>query len=289
MAEPRHRMSPPTAAVLLLTALLGAGTAASAQQPLSLAELLDRGARVVSGEALRSMMVGKAVLIEELATGERFEAIFFPSGERILRPVTRAGAGRALRERGLNSVARYTIDDDRLRFTAGDQRYEFQVFILGDSTFGYRLRDGEEEAGWRLAARDMDRPDQLTTADLAERGIEPIDGPALRRLIAGRTLTMLQRSTGDIYEVEFGVDGHSTVRDRTGTALADRSYTVFQNQLVMEIEGRAAYVTVYPTPEGYLAARSIDHGLVDFELLRRERTPELPDAERHRSAEAPRQ
>lgn len=260
----------PIPRALLLALLATTPFAAGAQAPMTLSELLDRGATIVRGEALRSIMEGKAVLIEELDSGERFEAIFLSSGVRILRPVARTGAQRALRERGLASVASYAIVDDRLRFRAGDERYEFQVFMLDDAMYGYRLRGGEEEAGWRFAPRPMAPPQFRTTAELAERGIEPLAGPALRRLVAGRTLTMLQRSTGDLYEVEFRADGQSVVRDGTGLELEDRHYSIFQNQLVMEIEGRAAYVTVYPTPEGFLAARSIDDGRVDWELLKRE-------------------
>lgn len=140
----------------------------------------------------------------------------------------------------------------------------------GDATFGYRLRNGKTAAAWRITTRDGSEVEFATTRELAEHGITPITGPELRQLIEGHRLTMLKRSDGELYEIEFGPDGQSRLWDSTGKHLGERHYSVFQNQLVMEIEDRASYVSVFHTPLGFLAARSIDDGAVDWELLSRE-------------------
>ena len=264
--------------LLLLPAwlALGAGVwsspalAAGSKAP-SLQGLRERRVDPVSGDELRELLIGQAVLIEELASGERFEAIFLDSGVRIFRPVKRESAGRALRQRGLSSVAAYRLEQDRVHIEAGERRYDFQLFRIGETLYGYRIEEGREAAGWLVTEREAQAPRYQTTRELAEDRIEPLDGAALRQLITGRTLTLLERSSGALLRVAFGTDGTRTLRDGLGRSAGDDDhYTVFQNQLVTEVDGRPAYISIYSTPEGFLAASSTDEGRVEWELLRRE-------------------
>lgn len=257
-----------SAVMLLLPAL----TYAQQTKAPSLEALRERRVEPVRGASLREMIIGQTVSIQDVATGERFEAIFLDTGIRIFRPLERRGAGRTLAERGLSSVAHYEVLEDRVRFRAAQQRYDFQMFRIGETLYGYRVEDGAEVAGWLVTAREQRKvPRYETTTALVADGIEPLGGAALRALLAGRTLTLLQRSTGAVVQVTFAQDGTRSLRDGQGRTLGEAEhYSVFQNQLVTQIEGRPAYVTIYSTSEGFLAARSIDGGRVDWELLRRE-------------------
>ncbi len=235
----------------------------------SVSDFQRRGLQPVSGPALSRMIVGHALLWEELTSRQRFEAIFLPSGMRLLRPRGEVAAGVAtLRAQHLSTVSRYTVSDDRVSTTFEGEETEFQIYQVGDATYAHRLRDGDE-VRWRLIPRGR-AGDVILVADLMARGYQPVPGRRLRDLVAGRTLTLLQRSSGTLTVVTFRIDGTSSVRGADGTLEDDVRYSIFQNQLVTTIDERPVYITVYDTPRGFLGALNTDSGVVDWEIVYRE-------------------
>lgn len=254
----------------MATVLLMCAVAADAA-PQSARRFQSRGFEPLAGEALRELIVGRSLLVEELSTHQRFEAMFLPSGVRLLRPRGELVAGIAtLRAQDLTGVAQYSLETDRVTTTLeGAQQLQFQIYRVGDATYAHRLRDGDE-VRWRVLPREVAKADLLLATELIEQGIEPLPGPRLRQLVTGRALTLLQRSTGELIQVRFALDGTSSTLNADGTASTPVRYSVFRNQLVTTIDERPVYVTVYETTNGFLGALNTDRGIVDWEIVYRE-------------------
>ncbi|MEM9385640.1 MAG: hypothetical protein AAGA68_11310 [Pseudomonadota bacterium] len=264
-----RRIAGPWRRISLLALLLSLALPALAA-PHSVSQFQRRGFEPLAGEALAELVVGNALLWEELTSRQRFDSVFLPSGVRLLRPRGAIRAGVAtLREQHIATTARYKVHHDRVSTTFEDERFDFQIYQVGKATYAHRLRDGDE-VRWRLIPRDRGALPLILTTDLDARGIKPVSGRRLRDLVAGHKLTLLQRSTGTLTEMTFNTDGTSSVLDPEGKRTNGVRYSIFQDQLVTTIDERPVYVTIYNTAQGFLGALNTDRGVVDWEIVYRE-------------------
>jgi hypothetical protein len=116
----------------------------------------------------------------------------------------------------------------------------------------------------------------LTEAVLAERGIAYLDGPALRSLVVGRTLTIRNRGTGEFFEARYGTDGKRHIRSHseetgsggTGAPTAPvASYVIHDARITTSYHGKIFEVRVYLVDGKYLAGLTTDQGSLNWEIV----------------------
>jgi hypothetical protein len=258
--------------LLALATLVPAATLAqeTAQTP---SELEAQGVAPLDSEALRDLLVGKQIRIRSLETGEFYEAAFLASGVRVLRGKGLGDEDPQLKPRRGDgppmSAARYAISGDRLITEFDGMSFGAQIYLLEGRYLVHRLADGDV-FNYALSTRPGNRNERLTVVSLDARGIEPLGKRALRDLVVGNRLTILQRSTGDYYEVTFGDDNTRTIHNLQTGEDSTAEYGIYGDRLFTSIDGDVFFISVYRLGDAYVAARDDQGGVVDWEIVRAE-------------------
>ena len=118
-----------------------------------------------------------------------------------------------------------------------------------------------------------EEPAIFTEAVLAERGIEYLDDATLRELIVGKTLKVRNVVSGEFFEARYGSDGRRSIqklseeRSVEGTTALSAPYVIHDAQVTTSYHGKVFEVRVYNLDGKYLAARSVDQGAVNWEIV----------------------
>jgi Protein of unknown function (DUF3604) len=118
----------------------------SAPAGLTVAELTQKGAKVLNDAELKALIVGKAFWVRNNVTGEQFSENFTTEGKTtVFRVGTRAelpsGFGAVVRDGYQGATVPYEIDDGRLVTYVAQDPYAVAVYKLGDAYYGARSNE----------------------------------------------------------------------------------------------------------------------------------------------------
>ena len=121
----------------------------------------------------------------------------------------------------------------------------------------------------------------VTVAELKQRGAEALDDSQLTQLIVGKTLTIRNTVTGQLYKISYGKEGRrlilsvdgkqpepGEVFDATGAAAlgSPAPYEIHGGEIITTLGETPFAVTVYKLGDKYLGARSNEFGYANYEL-----------------------
>jgi hypothetical protein len=122
--------------------------------PLTESELAAQGVEALDDAALRTLIVGRTLVVRNRATGERYEARYGADGRRLLRNITpgilRQSAFEAFHG-GPPPVASapYVVHDARITTSFDGQVFEVRVYNVGGTYLGARTAD-QGAVNWEL-------------------------------------------------------------------------------------------------------------------------------------------
>jgi hypothetical protein len=132
----------------------------------------------------------------------------------------------------------------------------------------------------------------LTVTALAERGVQPLDNVNLEELIVGKSLVIRNRSTGEYYEAAYGTDGMRRLKNITARRLGIEAFESFHGgppppeavpykirdgKIITTFDGRSFEARVYEVDGRYVAARSTEGGIVNWEVVEAQAPGAVPD------------
>ena len=119
----------------------------------------------------------------------------------------------------------------------------------------------------------------LTVADLTQRRATPLNDEQLHQLIVGKTVNVRNTTTGQRFEITYGVDGRRLISSVNGRIpdpeqMGDMfhpdalgaQYDIGDGRIVTMIEGTPFEVTVYRIGDKLFAARSNEFGYANYEV-----------------------
>lgn len=125
-------------------------------------------------------------------------------------------------------------------------------------------------------ARKAGKPG-VTVAALASEGWKALDERQLEKLVVGNTIRVLNRVTGERFDIFYGSGGRRLVSTVEGEVLdpaeiaellhgAEAGYEIRDGRLLTQIAGTPFEVTVYQRGDRYLAARSNEFGYANYDI-----------------------
>jgi hypothetical protein len=121
----------------------------------------------------------------------------------------------------------------------------------------------------------------VTVAELKQKGAEALDDAQLTQLIVGKTLTIRNTVTGQVYKISYGKEGRrlilsvdgkppqpGEVFDVTGAGAVGSAaqYEISGGQVITTLGEAPFAATVYKLGDKYFAARSAEFGYANYEL-----------------------
>lgn len=270
----------------LVLAFLVPATGA-AEEALTIGMLKKNNVQPLDDAALRSLIVGKILVIRNRQTGKLYEAIFYENGQRLLLGLfdqsMRQTATHSFRAGSVaQGIAPYKIRDGKLISTFAGEDFFVQIYKWQDK---YVAADVGENGtvDWEILDRANRRPNIkiITIAALQEDGYRPLDDKALADLIVGKTLIIANRGTGERFEATYSTDGKRTLRDitekrlnymaftslRGGTAPEGSApYKIKDGNIVTTLNGKEFNAQVYKVDDNYYAAGGGEGGMVNWEI-----------------------
>lgn len=122
----------------------------------------------------------------------------------------------------------------------------------------------------------------LTVADLQAQGVTALGNAELQTLIVGNIIAVRHRGTGQEFRATYHDDGWRTVQnlseEETAAAIAGAfhggpaydvlaRYEILGDRLVTSFGNKTFEVAVFPFEESFVAARSDDGGVVNWDLI----------------------
>ncbi|MEO0974597.1 MAG: hypothetical protein AAFX85_16020, partial [Pseudomonadota bacterium] len=203
--------------------------------------------------------------LKDLTSQVFYEASFFDSGIQVIRDQATRGVVAPADTR-IPRSARYEIQGDTLVTRFADEQHVFQFYRTDEKTYAHRLADGEA-VNWRIIIPPPRKRSTISLVDLDARGIAPMSSENIEALLIGKRVTLLQRSTGERFELSFDEKGISTLHHDGDHPDETAPFTLFQDRLVTVVDGQTFFIAIYHLGEAYLAARYADGGAADWELL----------------------
>lgn len=122
----------------------------------------------------------------------------------------------------------------------------------------------------------------ITVDELTGRGLDPLDDAGLKALAVGKTLTIRNRVTGELYEATYGADGRRSLRNLSeaqvrlagmqavhggpaGDGIAP--YEIRDGRVMTTFGGQTFEAIVFNVDGKYLAARSDEGGHLNYEIV----------------------
>jgi len=121
----------------------------------------------------------------------------------------------------------------------------------------------------------------VTVAELQAQGATPLDDAAIKALIVGKTLTIRNAPTGDVFEVIFSDNGRRLITGVNGTQPepgevgdvmhsgelgSPSAYSIADGKIVTSLGNVDFTVAVYKLGDKYYGARSNEFGYANYEL-----------------------
>jgi hypothetical protein len=113
---------------------------------VTVADLTRQGAKALTNDQLKTLLVGKAVWLRNTVTGEQFRVSFTSGGQSIISHVGSIAtlpshAGNLARSGYLGVTTPYTIENGKLVTTLSEAPYADTVYKLGDTYYAARSNE----------------------------------------------------------------------------------------------------------------------------------------------------
>jgi hypothetical protein len=248
-----------------------------------------KGPEPLNDEALKNLIVGKTLIVQNSQTGKLYEATYHANGQRVIRRMSeqqvRQSAARAFHGGSISTgTAPYEIRDSKIITTFDGVPFGVTVYKVEGKYVASRVGEGDAR-NWELVES---RPAEvkgpvLSESLLNQRGIVPLDDQSLIKLIVGKTLIIRNLTTGELYEATYAADGKREVRNITEGRLRQDTYQSFHggvvpppvapykirnSQVITTFNGETFTARVYSVEGKYMAARSSERGAVNWEVVK---------------------
>jgi hypothetical protein len=253
--------------LVFLTALWGICCSISNESPepeghaTTVEQLESDGARTLSNQEIRDMIVGKTIRITDLRGGQKYDVFFGEDGTRTIMDTVTVAQDSISDQPTVNH---YEIRGDKLYSSLDDETtFYSEIYVLKDHYYGTRS-DEEGLVNYEILGINEGR---VTIASLISRGGVELNDEELRELLVGKTITVKHMVTGEIFDISYTLDGKRILSNIGEDEDFESTYQIRNNRLEIQENGTDFSAILFRLGVRYYGARSQEKGFISYEII----------------------